>query len=86
MSLMQRFSAQSPLVVALLLGVAGVFAGADFTAAIAQFLVVWLACRSWQMLAAQCGLYSFGHAVFVGTGAYAAVWTLHWLGDRVSGA
>jgi len=90
MSVVQRFSAQSPLVLtvllALLLGVAGVFAGADFTAAIAQFLVVWLACRSWQMLAAQCGLYSFGHAVFVGTGAYAAVWTLHWLGDRVSGA
>lgn len=75
-----------PAALALALGGAGWVAGAaDVGAFIAQFLVVWLACRSWQMLAAQCGLYSFGHALLTGFGAYAAVWTLRWLGGTVPG-
>lgn len=85
MTLARRLAPHALLGPALILGVAGALAGADISAWIAQFLVVWLACRSWQLLAAQCGLYSFGHAVFVGCGAYAAIWTMNFLGDRVSG-
>lgn len=43
---------------------------------IAQFLCFGLACAAWRFLAAYGGLFSFGHAIYLGIGAYSVIWTL----------
>lgn len=73
-----RFSVfRGDMATAFVIGVAGVMlpAGSALTW-LGQFLAFWVACRSWQLLAAQAGLFGFGHAVLVGAGAYAAVWSM----------
>ena len=48
---------------------------------IAQYLCFGLACAAWRFLAAYGGMFSFGHAIFTGIGAYAAIWAMRALGD-----
>ncbi len=86
MTILRVWPAGAAPVLALAIGAAGMGTGADATTLIGQFLALWLACRAWQSLAAQVGWYSFGHAIFLGAGAYAAVWTMRALGTEAGGA
>lgn len=65
-----------PVLVAALIVAGWELPGGSALALLGQFLAFWLACRSWQWLAAQAGLFSFGHAIFIGAGAFAAVWAM----------